>query len=250
MKKVLIFWLWFQWAKYVKYFNKEWFEVYSVTKSWNNKKNILGVSTIYSFNFVRYLNKDFFDDFTYIILTVKPIKEQETIITFLLKLELNIKIIIEKPVSKSLDLLKALENNNNYYYFIDELVLYSNYKKIFNNNNIIVKSDNDSDILEHALGTFLLFDKFKIILDNLKLFYIYEDKYSNVLKYQLINEKYSIICNWWTFNINGKEFYSLSFWKSLDFLLSLDSSLNLLCKRNYIFLTEFLLNIKINKNNK
>ena len=63
----------------------------------------------------------------------KPTYEElEKVLNFFICNNYSWKVLIEKPVSYSLDTLNILVNKKNFYFFIDELVLNKYYKKIFN----------------------------------------------------------------------------------------------------------------------
>lgn len=240
MKKILIFWLWFQWWKYVKYFCNKWFKIYWVTKSWLNKSLIEWVDEIYSFDAIE-KNIIFFEKFDLIIVSVKPLLEQENVLNLLLSFDLKVKIVIEKPITSLQKHLELLLKRENYYFYIDEIILYNIYLKCFiqPKEKIFVKSISDIDIIEHALWGFLLLNNFEIILKYLTFVFI-EDNKTNNLFYKIINKKYSFIMNKWDIAINTKKICNLDFWKSLDFILNLNDEKNKLVKENYNLLNTFL----------
>jgi len=248
MRRVLIFWIWFQWSKYINFFNKKWFIIDVVTKSWKNKKNILNINKVFHINEVLLKDTAFLNNYSNIILAINPIVEQEKVIKFLLSKDVRNKVIIEKPVSYNLELLKILKEKNNFYYFIDEIILANTYKKIFYKEikKLVIsfyKSKNYIDILEHIFSPFLLFKNFSsVIKSNINL--RENNDIINFLKYTIIyNDKLIINFDKWVLTINKRFFYDIKFWKSLEYILSLKEEYNLLLKDNFIKLREYLNNL-------
>lgn len=173
MKKILIFWLWFQAQKYVKYFENKWCEIDTVTKSGINKNDVKNISKVYKSEEIL-KNKNFdFSNYKIIILSILPYSEQEKVIKYFLENNFLGKIIVEKPVSYDENLIKILENKKNFYFFVDELFFSSFYKKIekFSLNFILYNENLNEYIhfLEHIFWWFLLSENFENILQNLKI---------------------------------------------------------------------------------
>jgi len=247
-KKVLIFWLWFQWKKYIKYFLDNWYIIDWISKTWLNKNNIIWLNEIYSFEYIEN-KKDFnFVKYNYIIVAIKPYDEQDNVIKSLLEKEIKNKIIIEKPVSYDMDLLYKILQLDNYYFFIDENILWNLYKKVFKNNInnikfIIYDKSGYNHILEHMIAPFLFFDNFIDILDLIEIKF-WKDKKEDTFYYDIIYNNFIINCNKWIINLNSKNIYNLYFKNSLDFLLNLDYIYNKLFKINFLIFRK-----KYEKNN-
>lgn len=239
MKKILIFWLWFQAKKYVKYFLDKSFEIEVVTKTWENKNNVKNISKIYKSEEIL-KNKNFdFSIYKIIILAIKPVEEQEKMIKYFLENDFSGKIIVEKPVSNDIDLLNKLIMKNNIYYFFDELVLHSLYKKIFNQKNDIYCIFSDHNKLEHLISPFLLFENFYYLLCD----FIF--KKANFWKeeslfYKIIFKKYTIDFKNWSLFINLKHIKNILFSESLDYIINLDNNLMKLIKINFYLYRLFL----------
>lgn len=244
--KVLIFWLWFQWKKYIDFFKNKWYILDWVSKSWLNKNKNIWLNQIFSFEYI-INNKDFdIKQYDYIIVAVSSDNEQDNVIKFLLKKEVLNNVIIEKPVSYNLKILQSLIYKDNYFFFIDEIVLNRLYYKLFNANQILtikIYEDNllySTHILEHIFWWFILFDNFKDILTNKKIIFEKDIKYNNTFRYHLYNKSCSIYCQEMNFFLNSMFLYTLLFEKSLNFLLKLNKSDNLLFKKNFYFLRKNL----------
>lgn len=240
-KKVLIFWLWFQWKKYVEYYRKKWYLVDWVTKSWLNKHNINWLHNIFQAEFLQEKEKSFYNKYNFIIIAISPNNEQDKIIKYFLNKDFKTKIIIEKPVSYNLELLNKLINKENYYFFIDEIVLSSYYKKIFKNNtNLTFETVIDNSNLEHIFWAFLLFSNFNDYLNNIK---IVDNNINDNSKlfYNIKSNKFNLNCNKWIFKLNNRSFFNLNFWNSLEYVFSLWVNKNKLIKSNFLFLQKYLL---------
>jgi len=249
--KVLIFWLWFQWKKYVEYFFKKNYIVDWVTKTWLNKQNLFWLESIFNWDDIIKKEKIFFENYDLIIIAINPYNEQDKIINFLLKIWCKSKVIIEKPVSYNFELLEKLKKNNNYYFFIDEIILNNIVIKIFNREKInkiifIIYDDfkeNYIHILEHISASFLLLNEFNKILVKVKLLFN-KNTFKNVLKYKiLLDKKYILYYNKWDLFLNNKKIKSLFFNESLDYILTLKSDNNNIIKNNFIYLRKYLNNL-------
>lgn len=257
MKKVLIFWIWFQWTKYINYFLNKWYLIDWVSKTWINKNNIYGLNSLYKSDIFfsnlceNTLNYDF------IILSITPGSDLDNIINFLLDSNFTWIIIIEKPVSYDLNLLEKLYSKNNVYFFIDELILNENYKKIFNKwyEKIIFylfsdNKENHTPILEHIFWWYLLNEDFNIILSNIKISFNKSLFHNNKLFYKIhYKDKYLLSFDSWNIKLNGNFIFNLNFWKSLEFILWLNLSDNQIYKKNFIYLRKYLINLLNHESN-
>lgn len=243
MKKVIIFGLWNQWNKYVKYFLDKWYEVEAVTKLWFNKNNIKNISKIYKSEEI--LENKIFDFSIYknIVLVISPYKEQEKVIKYFLGINYNWKIIIEKPVSYDLELLKILEKKQNFYFFVDELYFSPFYQKINSKNIIFVLYNKNVNeyihFLEHIFWWFLLLENFEEFFKNLKIKFL-ENKDEFDLKYNIIFDKNILFFERWDLFLNNKKILSTNFFKSLDFILQISDEENILYKKNFYLMRNFI----------
>ncbi len=116
IKKILIFWLWLQWKKYLNFFIKNSYEVHWVCKTHNTKKEI---SDLYKINV--FLEKDKINLFNYdlIILALPPDIQWQKAIEIVSTWFLN-KIIVEIPVSFDKDTVNKLINYENVFFFLEE----------------------------------------------------------------------------------------------------------------------------------
>jgi len=73
----------------------------------------------------------FYEDISYIIVSVFPISEQEKVIEHLVQLHVLNKCIIEKPVCYNTALFQKLIERENYTFFVDEIVLAKTFQKLF-----------------------------------------------------------------------------------------------------------------------
>lgn len=243
MKKILIFWLWNQGEKYVKYFSNKWFEIIWVSKSWLNKKKLKNISKIYKSEEL-FLDKNFnFSDFENIVLAVLPIKEHEKILEKILDINYFWKIFVEKPVSYDLEFLEKLKNYKNIYYFVDELYFSDFYEKIEKYNLVFVLyNHNNSEfihLLEHIFWWFLLSENFENILQKLKIKFL-KNKNEIDLKYNIIFEKNILFFERWDLFLNNKKILSTNFSKSLDFYLNLNENQNNLLQKNFYLMRKFI----------
>jgi hypothetical protein len=190
IKKILLFWMWKQWLKYYNYFKKEWYSIYWVTESWTNKINH-SLSGLFSFNNLNKKEKDFFNDFEYIVVCVKPIENQTLVINFLLDLWLTNKIIVEKPITNDINLFEKIISNKNITFFLDEVY----FSRLFLNkeiSNITIKaSNNDYEFIEHSIWFFLLRSDFENILKIIEI-----KNSSEIIKDDYFNMYYEIKFSW------------------------------------------------------
>ncbi len=245
-KKVLIFWLGNQWKKYIHYFYKKQYDIYWVTKSWLNKRNINWVKKIYKFWNILNISKNNllnFEIFDIIIVAVSPYIEQDRIIAFLIKYWVKNKVIIEKNFFSNFEIVK---NKDNFYIFIDELVLYKIYEKIISYKwNIIFKIILKNENILHIFWWFLLFKNLHKYLDN--VIFIGDNTNFKDLLYKIIYDKYIISCNKWIFSLNDKVFLHLFFDNSIDFLLNINKEQNFLMKSNFLLVINFLKWLNLNE---
>jgi len=239
MKKVLIFWLWNQWKKYMNYFYKKWYLIDVITKSWNNQNNL--IKNIYSFDDIIWINKIFFNDYEFIIISVSPYSEQDKVIQFLLELELKNKIIIEKPGTYNLDLLKKIINYNNITFFIDELILWNKFRAKQIETIDISLPNGDRDIFEHIIGFIILRTDFKKLLKSLSINnFLCKDEKELIYNIKFLD--YDIICKKWIYFINKIKILN-NFDNSLDYIINnlLNSlELNKLYKNNFYLFQEYV----------
>lgn len=243
MKKILIFWLWFQAQKYVKYFENKWYEIESVTKSGINKNTVRNISKLYKSEEIL-KNKNFdFSNYDMIILSIHPYNEQEKVIKYFLENNFLGKIIVEKPVSYNENLIKILENKRNFYFFVDELFFSNFYKKIgkFSLNFILYNNNLNEYIhlLEHIFWWFLLSENFENILQNLKIKFL-QNKNEKDLKYNIIFDKNILFFEKWDLFLNNKKILTTNFSKSLDFILQISDEENILYKKNFYLMRKFI----------
>lgn len=233
MKRVLVFWLWFQWKKYVNYFKSKWFIVDWVNKSWLTDLKL----NLFSFDEIKKKDKSFFFEYEYVIVCIKPTFEQDNVINLLIELELENKIIIEKPVTNDLLMFKKLLNLESVSFFLDEIVLWNIFKQQEIKDVVISLPNWDIDMLEHIMGVFILNKDFINILKEIKIKNFNCADYKKLI-YKITFWKYTIICERWEYFINGKRL-NFSFDKSLDFLLnSIIKNQNMLqlFKKNFFLL--------------
>lgn len=245
MKKVLIFWLWFQWRKYYNYFISRWFEVFWVTKTSQKKDFSNSIKYIYKFSDLIKFNKSFFKKFDLIIISVYPYNEQERVIKFILLLNLPNKTIIEKPVSIDLKLMETLLSYNNITFFIDEVFLSSKFIDIKIDNAKII-TYNDLDFFEHAFWLFLLRKDFKSFLNKVELFFVPNKiNFSTTLYFYMRFWIYDFKSENGHYYINWKVLNNNIFDLSLKFFLYKvlnDFSLNYEYKNNFLNLRKFFNN--------
>lgn len=246
MKKVLIFWLWFQWKKYINYFKSKWFNVFWVNNTWVSNNNFFWLDKLYLYSQIIVKNIDFYEQFDIIILAVKPYKNQQEILEFFIQHDLNNKIIVEKPVCYDLKIMKKLIYKENYFFFIDEIVLNKVYYKLFKNSQGLILKIYETDlfyaihILEHIFWWFLLFDNFNELLLNIKIIFEKKLENENVFMYKIFSEKYNINCNNMNFYLNKKFLFTLVFEKSLESLFILNKEDNIMYKSNFYTLRKKL----------
>lgn len=246
MKKVLIFWAWNQWSKYIDFFNSKGYIIDLVTKTWFTKIDSSKFIEIYKYSNLLKLNNSFFQDYFYIVVAVSPYTETEILLKDLYCRNLNNFILVEKPVSYDLDFLSKLVFKENYYFFIDELILWKYFTKFLWLDTLIIISifENHTlyniNLLEHILWIFITFDNFDSILSNITI--KFNKNNFDYFYYEIFISKYFIKCIKGYFFINDKLFYKLRFKNSLDFLLSVSKENNLLYKKNFLILRSYLTN--------
>ncbi|MDD2892120.1 MAG: hypothetical protein PHQ95_04085 [Candidatus Gracilibacteria bacterium] len=182
--------------------------------------------------------------FDIIIVSVRPITNQTEIIKYLIGLELENKIILEKPVTYDLQLLNDLLKHENITYNIEELYLSSELLKLFDNKqNIKVDTINKDYNIEHAIGIFLLDKSFKNYLD--KIIFNFKKTNDSKLNYDLyLNDNLLISCKDGVIFHNSNVSLNLNSFKSFEFNLKLllaNKNLNFLFKYNFLLLKKSLL---------
>lgn len=231
MKKVLIIWPGKQGKKYIHYFLQKWYIIDLVSRSvsYQNPSINKHFSSQHLQNFwIKELH-----EYTYIVISVAPIKEQEKIIEQILTFDYNWKIIIEKPIASDHNILKKVCKNENVFVFIDELILKNIIPWTYSNINIFAYN---YDVFDHAIWMFLESEKF----NNKKIRLIESSKYWNNLNYKIYADTDIIECKRWIYYFNKKEIYNLDFSKSLEYVLGLDKKSNLSIKKNFLhYLQEF-----------
>lgn len=244
MKKVLIFWLWFQWKKHINHFYDRWYLIDWVSKSWFNY-DIKWLNFIYSFNDILKKEKFFFKKYDLIVVVAKPYYQQDNIINFLLSLKLDNKVIIEKPVTYNLKLLRKLLSRKNYYFFIDEIFFW----KKFSNNSIadikIILNNNDSSLFEHAMWFFLLRNDFKNRIQKIDINFLNSKYGDEFIFYNIIIWKYNIFCIGWIYYIWDLKITNSIFKNALSTVLNLNNEENFLFKNNYILLMKYIKSVNI-----
>lgn len=245
--KILIFWLGKQWYKYYNYFYRLWYDISSVTKTWiNNKK--LDLKDIYSFSdFKSIADSNFLNQFKYIIISVFPYFEQDKVILFIWDYKLKSVVIVEKPISDNLPIIKPLINKDNYTFFIDE-VYFSFFllkETEINKINIFVNKT-DKDILEHSLWCFLLRKDFLYLLPKINIKIIENNSYDNDILYFRINillkkdKSINITCDKGLYYFDNYWYFKCIFEDSLNSLLKLNNNLNTLYKKNVFIMQKYL----------
>ncbi len=248
MKKVLIFWLWKQGRKYIDYFSDFGYKIIGVNQTGIGPEGYKTFSNI-SFLDVRSYEKKFFEEFNYIIVAAFPYKNQNKILDFLCSMNLNVKIIVEKPVVTDVAQLKNLIKEKNIYYFIDELILSPLYKKICNKKGIdkinFVIHDHNKDhytpLLEHAFWWFLLEEDFLNILNIVKLSLHKDVEINNELVYRIFfSPGVEVFFQKGKIFLNRKHISDIYFSDSLGYILGLSDINNTIIKKNFYILRKFL----------
>jgi len=82
-------------------------------------------------------------------------------------MDISANIIIEKPVSLDLSIFPLLETKDTISYFLDETLFCDLFQKKDIKRVQLSLPSQDGEILEHALGFFLLREDFKYLLEHL-----------------------------------------------------------------------------------
>ncbi len=238
--KILIFWCWDQAWKYIHIFKDYKLDIVTEKNKCKHYKN----NYFYN-NFIK--KKIDFDKYKYIIISVFPIENQTKIIKFLINKNISTKIIIEKPVTYDLKLLKNLILKDNIVFNIEEL----EFSKIFLNikiDRVDIYSNNRDFTIDHSIGFILLNKTFNKSL--WKITFYYKKSKEKELNYKLIiNNNIIIINNKWILYLNGKEFNNISLYSNIKFLVKFfNTKSNLLFKYNYFLFKKDLLNNKFDSN--
>jgi len=249
MKKVLVFWMWNQWIKYLNYFSKLWYSLDVVTRSWKVKSNSFFCNYYIFYDLINF-DSTFFSNYDFIVVAVNPYEQLDLVLRFIYSKKLNNKIIIDKPVSYDIEFLSKLLLKDNYYFFIDEILLSKLYLNLFNINsfsnlNIVIYSKNKLsyiDILEHVFWWFLLDSNFLNLFNKIKINFINKSIWNDLLYYKIYNKKFLLSFEAWKIYINWLSILDLKFDNSLDFILSINSINNRTYKKNFIILRKFLNN--------
>lgn len=242
MKKALVFWLWTQWMKYLRFFWPRWYHVYWVSKS-GKSCDMSMLKEVYSIDDIVSKKADFFTNFSCIVIAVDPISEQSRVLSLLLSFQLTQPIIVEKPVSYDLDIIHEAITTDNYIFNIDETVFYKLLgKEDFNINSLTIISSADDSNIEHACGLLLGRHDFKWILQDTKFQFI--DRHESGIYYRLhINESIDILCDAWFLYVNGKKIWNLDLMNSIEFMLETVNNhkkLQKLLKENYLSLKQYI----------
>lgn len=240
MSRVLIFGLWKQGRKHYDYFSSRGYEVVGVTKT---GETTLNPKQILSFEEIQSKNRIFFQSFSYIIVSVYPYENQNEVINFLIDYHLTSNIIIEKPVVTDIEIFSRIQDIENIYYFIDEAYFSPLFAKKDIANTEIISYCSDYEVFEHAMWFFLLREDFWDLLKKMEV--KIEDMWVDYtsLYYKTILWKYEIVCDRWTYSINGKVIGEHIFEKSLDFFtqkLCVYKEINKIYKRNFFTLQQYI----------
>ena len=222
-KQVLIFGLWFQWSKYVSYFKDKWYNIFWVSKTGSSQ--ILPSSQTLPYHQIKEYSKDFFESFNYIIIAVEPVSNQTEVISHLL--EINTKILIEKPFTHDNDLLKIMIQKNNIYFCIDELYLYSHFNKIKIKDISLHASS--QEMWEHAIANILPASDY----NGLSISYTLTLREDWSDYYKILLWKYTWEFKQGVIYINDHKFTSVSFLRSLDYICSMSIQDSTLIKKNF-----------------
>jgi len=249
MKNILLFGCGRQWKKYIKYFYERWACIHTVSE--NNERILPWVSNHFLYLNILLKDASFFNWYDLIVVSVAPYKNQDDVITLLLRLHIKKRIIIEKPVSYNIELLHSLNSLENIYYYIDELLIADSISRVCTSDvpNIILKlpSKNKeyfSHIMEHALAGLLLRSDFSEILNNITIYFEKEESYDDGLEYSIyIDYKYHLYCHLWVISINTKILCCLDFSQCLDSLLNMGVDKVSVYKKNFTNLRQYINNM-------
>ena len=249
MKKVLIFWLWRQWRKYVDFFTEREYEITWVTRSW---ESFLNIKYIYSYDFLSRQKESFFWEFQYIVVAVLPEISQKRVIAYLLRLNISNQVIVEKPVTQDISLLEKLVKKQNFCFFIDEIPLHFLYTKVFPLwcETIIYTSEKKvasiQNIFEHAIWGFLLWNIYESkIQKNLKVSFLKSKSHYTDTFYLIISKEHTLLYSRGITYIDKKKISSSIFFKdSLAYILSLDELSQKRIKESFLIFRKYFLQIK------
>lgn len=225
MKKVLIIWPWKQGKKYINYFSNSWYIIYTVSKKNTPQDALIYKNSLYT-DFKKSTKKDL-EAYSYIIVSVAPILEQEKVINDLLELNLNNKIIIEKPIAKDIEVIKKVSKSKNTFLFIDELILSTKIIKHPPQKVDIFAST--YDVFDHAIWIFLWQD-----LSNTIIKIHTTRKYWNDLNYKIYIDNDTMQCKRWFYYLNEALVHRIDFKQSLEFVLNLTEEESQLMKKNFL----------------
>jgi len=262
--KILLFWFGYQGKKYYTYLkNKYWFSFDIITKSGKVDVLVKQDDKVYKYNeeeIIRKLSK-----YDVIIVAVSPLSEQEKILNMLLKVNINAKVLVEKPVVEDLKYLKDLVYRKNFYFFCDEIVNWKYIKDIFDKYNksntfvfqkkIFFIPNLEYHIFEHAICNFLYLNKtwLENLLNDLSL---KSEPFNKFLLWRKIFYKI-IVGNLIFINLGGRLLIKagnnywikkINFYEAVDFyLFKLTDKDNFIFKNNYFVFRAFIDKYKVIK---
>lgn len=244
IKKVLLFWLWFQWQKYLSYFLKNNFYIDWVCKTEKTRQNI---EKKYSTKI--FLENENFNIFDYdiIILALPPSVQWEKVIEILEKW-FSKKIIVEIPVCFDIEIINKLKKYNNVFFFLEEyftklwyflrkidsskinkikIKIFTNkndYENIFAREVTFLHIKNNflwlnlgENIFEYEINFHNLEDIFYEVdfcYNNLKIFYFFKKEKFLKISEKIYNDDFcfdNILERYLNLEINLNNFYKLNF---------------------------------------
>lgn len=183
IKKVLIFGLWLQGQKYIKFFKKNWYSVFWVCITEKTKNNIINNFSIEVFLENEKLDYLFYD---LIIIALPPSVQWKKSLEILVSWYKN-KLIIEIPVSFDNNKIKELLKYKNVYFFLEEyFTLLSEFMRkidinLINKINIsIFTNERDYENIDAKKVTFLHINSNFLWLNIKKEVFNYEINFHNL----------------------------------------------------------------------
>ncbi len=118
-KKVVIFWLWWQWKQFLSYFIKKKYSVIWICKSEKTKESIENIYKIKVFtDYKKVLSNDIF----LLVLCAYPVDIYDEVISYSRKY--NYKILSDLPISFNKDKIQSYWNIQRLFFFIMETKLF------------------------------------------------------------------------------------------------------------------------------
>lgn len=244
MEKVLLFWFWRQAKKYVQYYSSLWRQIDIVRK---NNVPIEG-HAFFTFRQIKKLWAAFFKSYKLIVVAANH-EEQEKIISYLLELWIELPILIEKPVTYNMRLLRTLVDKENYFFAVQEIYISQLYEGSQKNDSLIITAwFIDRDNWEHIMWCLLTLQNWlvKNILENhiLKIDTANYDTDFNSLSFSVALSNKTTYCKKGIFSCNGIFVTKNIFLKFLEYFekkLILDLEKNHIIKLNFYEIEKFFL---------